>query len=150
MARDGEIIQKQDLCHHEDTIFHPNLSYVTTKLYGSSVCGRNNNSACREWRHALSWICTTLTSGRLSDKLFSEMASGHVNALKFLSEEDVPGASFIYAKLEKHSVDQLRRWLACRGINRSGNKTAWNDQYFCVRTADTVTVSVPVAMSNFQ
>ena len=35
------------------------------------------------------------------------------NALP-LSEGDVPGACCIYAKLEKHSVDQLRRWLACR------------------------------------
>ena len=56
--------------------------------------------------------------------IFTEMASGYVNALPFLSEEDVPGSSCIYATLEKHSVDQLRRWLACRGIERSGNKTA--------------------------
>ena len=45
-------------------------------------------------------------------------------ALPLLSEEDVPGASFIHAKIEKHSVDQLRRWLACHGINTLGNKTA--------------------------
>ena len=56
--------------------------------------------------------------------MFTEMASGYKNALPLLSEEDVPGASFIYAKLDKHSVDQLRRWLAWRGIKRSGNKTA--------------------------
>ena len=56
--------------------------------------------------------------------IFTDMASGYVNTLPFLTEEDVPDASFIYAKLEKHSVDQLRRWLACRGIKISGNKTA--------------------------
>ena len=55
--------------------------------------------------------------------VFSEMASGYRNVLPLLNEEDVPGASFIYAKLDKHSVDQLRRWLACPGIKRSGNKT---------------------------
>ena len=33
-----------------------------------------------------------------------------MNALPLLNEEDEPGACFIYAKLEKHSVDQLRRW----------------------------------------
>ena len=52
------------------------------------------------------------------------MVSGYRNALPLLSEEDVLGACFIYVKLEKHSVDQLRRWLACRGIKNSWNKTA--------------------------
>ena len=51
------------------------------------------------------------------------MASGYRNALPFLSEEDVPGVCFIHIKLEKHSVDQLRRWLARRGIKKSWNKT---------------------------
>ena len=46
------------------------------------------------------------------------------NALPLLSEEDVLGACFTYVKLEKHSDDQLRRWLACRGIKKSWNKTA--------------------------
>ena len=55
--------------------------------------------------------------------VFSEMASGYRNALPLLNEEDVPDASFIYAKLEKHSVDQLRIWLACRRIKTLGNKT---------------------------
>ena len=54
----------------------------------------------------------------------NEMASGYRNALPFLSEEDVPGVCFIHIKLEKHSVDQLRRWLARRGIKKSWNKTA--------------------------
>ena len=38
----------------------------------------------------------------LVGQIFTEMASGYVNSLPFLSEEDMPGASFIYAKLEKH------------------------------------------------
>ena len=41
MARDGELIQY--FCHHTDTICHPNSSHVTTKLYGTSACGCNNN-----------------------------------------------------------------------------------------------------------
>ena len=70
------------------------------------------------------------------------MASGYRNALPFLSEEDVPGVCFIHIKVEKHSVDQLRRWLACRGIKKSWNKTALSerkalkssDQHCFVRT----------------
>ena len=33
MARDGEVIQRQQFCHHGFTICHPKASYVTTKLY---------------------------------------------------------------------------------------------------------------------
>ena len=43
-ARDGEVIQRQHLCHHSGTICHPTSSYVTTKLYGTSTCGCNNNA----------------------------------------------------------------------------------------------------------
>ena len=43
MARDGELIQTQYFCHHANTIFHPNSSYVTTNLYETSACGCNNN-----------------------------------------------------------------------------------------------------------
>ena len=31
-------------CYHVETIRHPNSSYVTTKLYGTSTCGCNNNT----------------------------------------------------------------------------------------------------------
>ena len=58
-----------------------------------------------------------------ADITFVEMASGYRNALPLLNEEDVPSASVIYAKLEEHSADQLRRWLACRRIKTLGNKT---------------------------
>ena len=44
MARDGELIQTQFFNHHADAIFHPNSSYVTTKLYETSACGCNNNT----------------------------------------------------------------------------------------------------------
>ena len=30
--------------HHGDTICHPKSGYVTTKLYGTSTCRRNNNA----------------------------------------------------------------------------------------------------------
>ena len=56
------------------------------------------------------------------------MASGYRNALPFLSEEDVPGVCFIHIKVEKHSVDQLKRWLARRGIKKSWNKTALSER----------------------
>ena len=43
-ARDGEIIQMQQSCHHVDAFRCPNSSYVTTKLYGTSTYGCNNNT----------------------------------------------------------------------------------------------------------
>ena len=51
------------------------------------------------------------------------MASGYVNPLMTLSE-DITDASFVYAQLEKPSIDQLQRCLACHGLKRSGNKSA--------------------------
>ena len=39
----GEFIQTQHFCHRGDTIWHPNSSYITFKLYGISACGCNNN-----------------------------------------------------------------------------------------------------------
>ena len=37
MARNGEIIQRQHLCHYEDTICHLRSGYLTTKLHGTST-----------------------------------------------------------------------------------------------------------------
>ena len=43
--RDGKLVVKMPhSCHHVETIRHPNSSYVTTKLYGTSTCGCNNNT----------------------------------------------------------------------------------------------------------
>ena len=36
MVRDGEVIQRQNFCHHGDTISLPKLGYVTTKLNGTN------------------------------------------------------------------------------------------------------------------
>ena len=41
-CRTGELIQMQHSCHHGDTVCHPNSSYITTELYGTSACGCNN------------------------------------------------------------------------------------------------------------
>ena len=42
--RGGEVKQRQHFCHHAGTICHPRSSYVTTKLYGTSTCGCNNDA----------------------------------------------------------------------------------------------------------
>ena len=42
--RDGKLVQMPHSCYHVETIRHPNSSYVTTKLYGTSTCGCNNNT----------------------------------------------------------------------------------------------------------
>ena len=44
MMKDGKLVQMPHSCHHVETIRHPNSSYVTTKLYGTSTCGCNNNT----------------------------------------------------------------------------------------------------------
>ena len=42
-ARDGKLWQMPFSCHHVETIRHPNSSYVTTKMHGTSTCGCNYN-----------------------------------------------------------------------------------------------------------
>ena len=44
MARDGDVIQRQQFGHHGDTICLPKSGYVTTKLHGTTRCGCNNNA----------------------------------------------------------------------------------------------------------
>jgi len=39
-----------------------------------------------------------------------------------LNEKDVPGAAFVYADVAKHDIAQLKRWLQCQGLKRSGRK----------------------------
>ena len=43
-------------------------------------------------------------------------------AIYRLREEDVPGASLSGKSAEDLNVEQLKRWLACRGARRSGRK----------------------------
>lgn len=40
-----------------------------------------------------------------------------------LTAEDIPGAKLDINKLEDYSNMQLKRWLECRGIKSSGNRT---------------------------
>lgn len=49
-------------------------------------------------------------------------ASDKVFSVK-LSEDDVPGAKFHCSDISEHSVCELKRWLECRGLNVSGQKT---------------------------
>ncbi len=42
--RYGKLVQMPHYCYHVETIRHPNSSYVTTKLYGTSTRGCNNNT----------------------------------------------------------------------------------------------------------
>ncbi|KAI0216750.1 hypothetical protein LSAT2_031286, partial [Lamellibrachia satsuma] len=51
------------------------------------------------------------------------MASNIMDSVVELTVNDVPGAAFMYSDIEKHSVLQLRRWLECRGMKRSGTKS---------------------------
>ena len=37
-----------------------------------------------------------------------------------LSEDEVPGATFKGKDVEEHTNIQLKRWLECRGLKKSG------------------------------
>ena len=46
------------------------------------------------------------------------------NAFQFvLRESDVPGAKLVYESIEKHSNILLQRWLECRGLAKTGNRS---------------------------
>ena len=113
MARDGEVIQRQHFCHHGGTICHPKSSYVTTKLYGMSTCGCNNNaifsdsnfhvSYHRHMQATLNWPRQIIGGGCQS----SEMAA-LLNSLSF---------AFTNSFLPKYRVkyyDYVIKW--CIGI----------------------------------
>ena len=61
-----------------------------------------------------------------------KMASNLMDSVVELTVNDVPGAAFMYSDIEKHSVLQLRRWLECRGMKRSGTKSLLLERYACV------------------
>ena len=51
-----------------------------------------------------------------------EMASSSLHSLTVLTEEDgVPGSKF-EREPEEYTVDQLKRWLKCRGLKLSGKR----------------------------
>ena len=58
-TEDGE----RHFCDHGDVICHPNSIYVSTKLYGTSTCGCNNN---------------TVTQKELFSRFLPSMYAGHV------------------------------------------------------------------------
>jgi hypothetical protein len=55
-----------------------------------------------------------------------------------LLESDVPGAKLRCNDVNSHSVDELKRWLACRSLTTAGKKAelafVYNQSnfYFCI------------------
>lgn len=50
------------------------------------------------------------------------MASGSLRSLTVLTDDDdVPGSKF-EREPEEYTVDQLKRWLKCRGLKLSGKR----------------------------
>jgi len=37
----------------------------------------------------------------------------------YLTQDDVPGAKLIHDNIEDQTIEQLRRWLVCRGMTHS-------------------------------
>ena len=46
-----------------------------------------------------------------------------------LSEDEVPGAKFKGKDVEEHTNIQLKRWLECRGLKKSGKRTDLLNRY---------------------
>lgn len=57
------------------------------------------------------------------------MASSNAYQYVTLKEKDVPGAQLIYPEVENHSNVQLKRWLLCRGLTTTGNKSILIERY---------------------
>ena len=115
-ARDGELIKIQHSCHHVDIIRHPNSSYVTTKLYGTSTCGCNNNTIFSERTiftfptsvHAgtLAWHRRSLDDSCQSGKMAALLNSlFFVFKISFLPKYRVKYYDYNYCKLVQ--FDQL-------------------------------------------
>ena len=49
------------------------------------------------------------------------MASSSLQFLTVLTEDDVPGSKF-ERDLQEYTVDQLKRWLKCRGLKLSSKR----------------------------
>ena len=54
-------------------------------------------------------------------KQFTDEMSTELNLLT-LSENDVPGAKFTGIEVEEHTNIQLKRWLECRGLKKTGKR----------------------------
>ena len=54
---------------------------------------------------------------------FEDMAASNAFQSIVLRESDVPGAKLVYESIEKHSNIQLQRWLECRGLAKTGNRS---------------------------
>ncbi|KAL3854913.1 hypothetical protein ACJMK2_014148 [Sinanodonta woodiana] len=50
------------------------------------------------------------------------------NQHRELKENDVPGAKLVYSLVEQHSDCQLQRWLACRSLPKTGNRSELIDR----------------------
>ena len=61
--RDGKFVQMPHSCHHVERIRHPNSSYVTTKLHGTSSCECNNNTIFSK-RAILTFLTVDVCSAR--------------------------------------------------------------------------------------
>ena len=69
-----------------------------------------------------------------------------LDAVVKFKEKDVPGATFIYSAIEKHSVLQLRRWLECRGNQNIRNEVAFVGEVRVLLSCMSVTAALIIVM----
>lgn len=50
----------------------------------------------------------------------------------YLNAKDVPGAELTFANIKDHNVTQLKRWLECRGLPKTGKKTELVERYVLI------------------
>ena len=126
-VRDGKLIQMKYSCHHVDTIRHPNSSYVTTKMYGTSIRGCNNNrifsgrtisfrlcvdatiiGSFQKEQFPSAGVCRALQRRSLDDSCQSGKMAALLNSLFFM---------FTISFLPKYCVkynDYIVKW--CNGV----------------------------------
>ena len=113
VVRNGELIKMQHSCDRIDIIRHPNSSYVTTKLYGTSTCGCNNNTIFSERTFHVSYRrCMPAALARQRRSLGDSCQSGKMAAL-FNSLFVVFKISFL-PKYHVKYYDYIVKW--CSGI----------------------------------
>ena len=74
------------------------------------------NSREAKWRHACQQTARAVHTGNVWERSWHAESPNMADALVWLREGDVKGAKLPQTSVEKNTIDDLRRWLECRGL----------------------------------
>ena len=69
-----------------------------------------------KWRHACQQTAGAVHTGNVWERSWHAESPNMADALVWLREGDVKGAKLPQTSVEKNTIDDLRRWLECRGL----------------------------------